>query len=725
MIEREKAIKDGISATKRELVNIRIGLQGKEFTNSSLPILMYALAFKRAPNHPQADDLRWFIASNLALLVQEQRSFWPFEGEDDHVEISKKHKYRVETNRMNLSGDLSTLVRQSPDGTIQVWDTLTRRRKATIRTDHHNPMDLQLNDNGSYLAIHNKSDQLASSDYVSAVSFPYWGDLKLDEVKSTKDQGALTFWDTTTGQLIFSLNEPTNIVGKFAGSGDRYLTQGQDNHESTAKVLLWDVSKHGRLISEHPGFRLWSPLRIFWGGQQSPDGRFVLLFDYYKHSLGILDTTIGNLCVIDFEPDWVAFSHSGKEVATLRMVKNAKDAKDPKAYVYSNQKLILSFHDTQTGQQIRSNVSFDPSFYPSDSDFKYTQNDKYIIAMDYMYSLATGRKLSIFGRPSTFSLCNDWRFSRGSSVAISTDGQRAVNYSTLQFLTNPGGRSIHPAAEEHLLLGRLFDSGPSLWDVRSNMRFYRNFTDDDTFHQIDYHEFRTIKTEFREDLHVSRKNDYLEVLPRKPFTMDPDVIEIWAEVLTRSRLVEEYGDYKKVPLTEGEWEERRQRLIESLPHSPSPFLTTVAHDRTFWLREEAKISRREISGQLLIDPSWFYWLRSQEPTLETRIELLNRIVALEPKWFYFHIRGLIQGQLKNWDAAASDFRLAAQTTGDWYWRCERGIFMSDVMDRLNVAADPKQLLVDELKMSPETAAILLRGLQLKKPDTAGTIETPR
>ena len=207
--------------------------------------------------------------------------------------------------------------------------------------------------------------------------------------------------------------------------------------------------------------------------------------------------------------------------------------------------------------------------------------------------------------------------------------------------------------------------------------------------------------------------------------MDPDVIEIWAEVLTRSRLVEEYGDYKKVPLTEGEWEERRQRLIESLPHSPSPFLTTVAHDRTFWLREEAKISRREISGQLLIDPSWFYWLRSQEPTLETRIELLNRIVALEPKWFYFHIRGLIQGQLKNWDAAASDFRLAAQTTGDWYWRCERGIFMSDVMDRLNVAADPKQLLVDELKMSPETAAILLRGLQLKKPDTAGTIETPR
>jgi hypothetical protein len=77
-------------------------------------------------------------------------------------------------------------------------------------------------------------------------------------------------------------------------------------------------------------------------------------------------------------------------------------------------------------------------------------------------------------------------------------------------------------------------------------------------------------------------------VPRQPFTADPEIVQLWTEVLSRHEL-DVRGEISK--LDELSWEQRRRRLTERSASDPSPILEAVAGDRYFWHRREGIAAR--------------------------------------------------------------------------------------------------------------------------------------
>jgi eukaryotic-like serine/threonine-protein kinase len=76
------------------------------------------------------------------------------------------------------------------------------------------------------------------------------------------------------------------------------------------------------------------------------------------------------------------------------------------------------------------------------------------------------------------------------------------------------------------------------------------------------------------------------VLPAPDLAVDPDTLELWAQVAVRGELDPQSGLFVK--LDEAAWERKRQELL-ARPRPPGefPFPGAFAADRLFWLRREA------------------------------------------------------------------------------------------------------------------------------------------
>jgi hypothetical protein len=87
---------------------------------------------------------------------------------------------------------------------------------------------------------------------------------------------------------------------------------------------------------------------------------------------------------------------------------------------------------------------------------------------------------------------------------------------------------------------------------------------------------------------VLESNSYTEAQfwDLTPVLGETELLMLWVQVLTRREL----GDGDQVrQLDEATWEQRRQRLEDSIRSSPvSDFVASVAKDRDYWKRQEAK-----------------------------------------------------------------------------------------------------------------------------------------
>jgi len=458
-----------------------------------------------------------------------------------------------------LSPGGTTYAAQAPDLTIRLWDAFTGRLKATLRNGHGDNRSIRFSPDGSLVAVVERRetvDRISNTEVIEA-SIPWWGAISLVAEKSDDGLNTVQIWNTESGRARPSLAHRSNLThATFGPDGKRIVTQtvGTDSGVAPPRFFLWDTA-NGRLIAEYPGLPDTDE-----GVSFSPDGRFFAL-SVETQSQRIVDAEQGQL-LYTLEADAISFSHSGKEIATFK-------------------EGALAFHHAFTGRSVRSGVSFDPVRDKKSSSLKYSPDDRYLIWADGVRSLATGRKLDAFGDSG------GWDFRSGSPIAVSADGRRAIDTSTLLTLPRPDGRRFHPAVVDRTVLGRLFEID-LLWDVRTELPFAVSefeILDRDigkSREGLVRRRFRTSSTQ-PNDPEVGP----VAFLPRATFVTDPNVVELWAEVLTRSRLVDEI---KEEALTEAEWEDRRRRLVRALPKSPSPLLTEVAFDQKHWLREEARQS---------------------------------------------------------------------------------------------------------------------------------------
>jgi tetratricopeptide (TPR) repeat protein len=193
-------------------------------------------------------------------------------------------------------------------------------------------------------------------------------------------------------------------------------------------------------------------------------------------------------------------------------------------------------------------------------------------------------------------------------------------------------------------------------------------------------------------------------IPRQYFATNPEIVQLWAEVLCRHQLVEET---RTEPLSEADWESRRQKLIEMMPESPSTILTAVAHDRRHWIRRELIES---VANNL---------------PAERLILLLDRVIAADPHWWDYSQRAMSHIKLEHYTEAAADLATAARLEGDWFWAFAPEVLPTETMDRLLVSVDPTSFLRDEMKLDDQAVDVVTRQLAILRRSTKRTRSAAR
>lgn len=294
-----------------------------------------------------------------------------------------------------------------------------------------------------------------------------------------------------------------------------------------------------------------------------------------------------------------------------------------------------------------------------------------------VYSRRTGVRIGRLGSDTS-------RLDFGDGFAILNRSQ-VLDSVTWNKLQPAEGRRFHSALQRGATFGRLHLDGIQLWDLPTETVIDQRHTDS-----------VCVILRLSEGA-VYVVGEYGNWIPLKPTSTDATFLRLWAEVVTRKRLV---VGIDEEALTEREWNDRRRSLSEQLPPSPSPLLSTIANDQAHWLREEAK---------RLGEPQ--QWGTQPWGTL---VGVLDRLIAIEPTWWYRDRRGEALVNLRRWDEAADDFIAAARDAGEWYWRTPPEILDRETQDSLLVAAEPEARMRDQLGLSPavvEVAAHYLRRLQ--------------
>jgi serine/threonine protein kinase/WD40 repeat protein len=708
-----KAVEAGISATRSQLViaeklTVDTTQQIGEQVNPTLGLLTYARAFQQLPDDPKADDLRWFISANLALLGQRFHNLMPpLEGRP------------VTLTADAHSPDGKLYVGASPDGRIRIWDIATGQLRATFRDDRPYIHELQFSPDGVLLAAIQNYDW-ANINGTASTSLIYNGETKEDSILEIGNgtKNGVRLWDATTGlsgplvEIPFHLN-----FLKFSPDHRLFATFATDfAGNNSDHVILWRSfdGKKSCEIEDPSSFRDTS--------LYTPDGRILLLDGGSEGSKVIaLDTDRG---LIRYQLDdaklslyYLTLSHSGREFALM----------------WGDQ---IRFFDVESGQSIREPIKVESSqtirepikldtewFAPvplanrPQGELPHTNNNRFLPVPNHgVFDLATGRKIEACDAGSNWNIADD------SSLAIGDDGRRAIDLKTYKVLPRPIDGRFHPAVARLADLDRVYKnpSESKLWDKRTGLVLAASAD----FNELDAGILQSDKIIFNNIillqiskrsldepfgiLNVSASFDPVLWVPREAFATYPEVIQLWAEVLCRHKLVEET---RTEPLGEAEWETRRQKLIEILPKSSSTILTEVAHDQWHWLKREL-IETTQNLPYYAID-------RDKE------LRLLNRVIAVDPHWWDYSQRAERHTALKHYNEAAADLTAAAKLEGDWFWDVAPEVLVTKMMDRLLVTADPNQILREELKLSDQAIDIAVRQLTDLRRSTKRTRDVAR
>lgn len=148
--------------------------------------------------------------------------------------------------------------------------------------------------------------------------------------------------------------------------------------------------------------------------------------------------------------------------------------------------------------------------------------------------------------------------------------------------------------------------------------------------------------------------DEWRLLPAAAISEDPEVVRLWAEVLSAAELGT--GSIMEA-LEEDEWQRRRRRLLDRLKPSDSPLIREVARDESTWLR----VQLEEVYHNS------FHLISPDEQ--QRLVGLLSRLCATSPAIDQYE-------RLAEWhfkqglrEEAADAYLSARQLAGgDWYWR---------------------------------------------------------
>ena len=293
-------------------------------------------------------------------------------------------------------------------------------------------------------------------------------------------------------------------------------------------------------------------------------------------------------------------------------------------------------------------------------------------------------------------------FSPDGSVAIF--GARAFSTVNWREILPSGGRRFPSVLRFRASLGRFLKTGNLIWDEPTELKLASHASEKPRLTGM-HDGLGPVHSAFQPGIGfeiseqpggmIARSGLYswtgqvnrIVWIDRDTFASDPNIVKLWAEVLTLRQL--EGSNITKL-LSEAEWEDRRLRLLDALPTLASKLLNTLAHDRQHWVREVATTV--------------------EEAAPAERDRAFDRLIAMGTTWWKLDARGRAFLKAKRLEEAARDFLAANKLAGDWYRDNLPPILDESALDRLVLAARPETLLREVWKLGPEVCEIALHNL---------------
>jgi hypothetical protein len=572
----------------------------------AIGLLRMAETLRTIPDH--AKELRECAALNI--LAWGQR-LCPAIGPLNH------DGFELTDARLSIDGQ--TVVTLGCDGTIRLWDSLTRKERAKL-VDPAQKNDcaadfsglIQFSQDGSTLLTLIGREEFREDDLARDLS----------AIVVSGGDHVVRLWNVRTGQLRMATAQHRGNVLRVRLSGNAALLatscRSSVSESGPSTVFFWN-GLTGKLIRE---------LRFegeFPWIEVSPDGRQALI-SRGGHFEVLLPEE--NRPQKRLPGGYAKFSASGKSAISV-----SKDA----VYWWNTADWQLERHIPLLKGELDPSVGKD------------------LVADDV---LVIGPR--IFARNCPNPILSYYYVPR-AEIGLSADGlylaagTHIFDASSGQPLVLPAGRNYQPELSRFaddrrfalLPTGDLASSfeepQSSLVDVAADKRILIRVSNT-SFNEPQIRFLKTQETWIAIDaipINNTNLSSYRLVSLRKAdASVDSGLLQKWCEVVTRGKL-DRSGRFTK--FDETTWERMRLELAHLLDANPNAqSLRTAVSDPMYWLRQEIKDSSAPLA-------------------------LLGRLVAAEPTWPNYAQRAAVEEKERHWDLAIRDELEAARLAGERYW----------------------------------------------------------
>jgi predicted Ser/Thr protein kinase len=516
--------------------------------------LEFAQIFRRALDDPKGQDLRWYILSSLAAWTQ---------GEIGGI-------YPLLINESDINGytfGSGTVVTACSDGTLSLWEIATGRLLARRKTQEFPVSEMAISPAGDRLLTIVKKSGNPEGSAPRTVTCRLWQIPSLEPVGEPfppKSVSSELAWDHEN-MSVFSPRG--NYVAVCLCQDLDISVPGRFRRN----ITLWDTrtgEKRSEIPLEYEDDRPIVYSIVFW----SPDETRIL----EGETKAMYDVSSGRLLyrVALNASTFPHISMHGQELAEL----------------FSDEETIR-FRNPTDGRPVNGIAEIKNEGFGDANSIEFSPTGRFLttnksggpVVMGYSSTSELWVHQGMFRREDGKRVLNlaHERIKRwlDNDKFVYTDKRTVYDSETGERVKPEPGRA-YPILVETESSGRFF-LGDDL-DARTGKRLglYRDRVGSDG------NPASLIRTPGGYWMLQQEQTMFTRsFIPDEPITNDPDIVKLWAEVVSLHESDPRGGP--DIELGSEVWDERRRKLALMLPSDVSPILKTVAEDRSFYYRKNS------------------------------------------------------------------------------------------------------------------------------------------